>query len=344
MSKIYKYFFYLTISIIIVSLITLSFNSNLRRTTLSYLLSAYKIYMLVSIQSDLKTSNLNLISAEKKISKYLKNSKIIANGKSSLLIGIYDSINLIEKSIVRDKDFGIFENVLKEIVIIDPTLFKARVLLAKSLMSNKKFGEAKEQIKKALEINPLNHESYRILINLENNKKKVWKNICKEYLNVNLGGSKARYKNMIFTGYNINKFAVMLNPSVSDNDYQNELYTLSGINLNEFSDYEVIPTKQINLRKLNIYFSFLPRTILEVKEIKLYSEIKDYVISEKDVFITSKNTFFLNQDEAKKIIFTQLDNEIINIDLLSIFEKIEKIELVMKVTKSSLTNKICNQL
>ena len=63
MSKIYKYFFYLTISIIIVSLITLSFNSNLRRTTLSYLLSAYKIYMLVSIQSDLKTSNLNLISA-----------------------------------------------------------------------------------------------------------------------------------------------------------------------------------------------------------------------------------------------------------------------------------------
>jgi len=344
MSKIYKYFFYLTISIIIVSLITLSFNSNLRRTTLSYLLSAYKIYMLVSIQSDLKTSNLNLISAEKKISKYLKNSKIIANGKSSLLIGIYDSINLIEKSIVRDKDFGIFENVLKEIVIIDPTLFKARVLLAKSLMSNKKFGEAKEQIKKALEINPLNHESYRILINLENNKKKVWKNICKEYLNVNLGGSKARYKNMIFTGYNINKFAVMLNPSVSDNDYQNELYTLSGINLNEFSDYEVIPTKQINLRKLNIYFSFLPGTILEVKEIKLYSEIKDYVISEKDVFITSKNTFFLNQDEAKKIIFTQLDNEIINIDLLSIFEKIEKIELVMKVTKSSLTNKICNQL
>lgn len=344
MSKIYKYFFYLTISIIIVSLITLSFNSNLRRTTLSYLLSAYKIYMLVSIQSDLKTSNLNLISAEKKISKYLKNSKIIANGKSSLLIGIYDSINLIEKSIVRDKDFGIFENVLKEIVIIDPTLFKARVLLAKSLMSNKKFGEAKEQIKKALKINPLNHESYRILINLENNKKKVWKNICKEYLNVNLGGSKARYKNMIFTGYNINKFAVMLNPSVSDNDYQNELYTLSGINLNEFSDYEVIPTKQINLRKLNIYFSFLPGTILEVKEIKLYSEIKDYVISEKDVFITSKNTFFLNQDEAKKIIFTQLDNEIINIDLLSIFEKIEKIELVMKVTKSSLTNKICNQL
>ena len=343
MSKIYKYFFYLTISIIIVSLITLSFNSNLRRTTLSYLLSAYKIYMLVSIQSDLKTSNLNLISAEKKISKYLKNSKIIANGKSSLLIGIYDSINLIEKSIVRDKDFGIFENVLKEIVIIDPTLFKARVLLAKSLMSNKKFGEAKEQIKKALEINPLNHESYRILINLENNKKKAWKNICKEYLNVNLGGSKARYKNMIFTGYNINKFAVMLNPSVSDNDYQNELYTLSGINLNEFSDYEVIPTKQINLRKLNIYFSFLPGTILEVKEIKLYSEIKDYVISEKDVFITSKNTFFLNQDEAKKIIFTQLDNEIINIDLLSIFEKIEKIELVMKVTKSSLTNKICNQ-
>ena len=64
MTKIYKYFF-LVILLFLTIVITLSFNSNLRRTTMGYLISGYKLYMLVSVQSDLKNKNVNLKSVEK---------------------------------------------------------------------------------------------------------------------------------------------------------------------------------------------------------------------------------------------------------------------------------------
>ena len=88
-AKIYKYFFYSFISLFVLIIVTLTFNSELRRQFFTYGISAYKLYMMISIQSDLKKDNLKLDYAEKKISKFLDNSNRIANGKSRLLIGIY---------------------------------------------------------------------------------------------------------------------------------------------------------------------------------------------------------------------------------------------------------------
>ena len=81
MTKVYKYFFFLTISIFLVIIITLTFNSNLRRTTLGYMVSGYKLYMLISIQNDLKNQNLKLKSVEKKYQNILKIQKKLLVGK-----------------------------------------------------------------------------------------------------------------------------------------------------------------------------------------------------------------------------------------------------------------------
>ena len=344
MAKFYKYFFFLFLFLILSTLITLSLNSNLRRTSLNYIVSGYKLYMFISIQSDLKKQNLNLNSAEKKISNYLNNSKKIANGKSSLLIGIYDVLNLVETSIVNDNDFSIFEDVLLEIIKMDPSLYNARLLYAKSLLANKKVDEAKNQISVALELNPLDHEAHRTLIKIDNTYpgKNNYEELCINYKNSDLGGSKARYKNTIFSGFNLNKFSLKFN-EISNGKQNSDLYTVSGLTLNSFSTYEIIPNKIIDFNAFNLYFNFPPGTILEIKGIKLYSKLKKFDIEESDTFITSKNSFFMNNLNSTKIIFTKLDNEIININFNEEYKDIEKIELNMNISKTELTNKICEK-
>ena len=66
MNKIYKYFFYSFLLLIFLSITVLTFNSDLRRFFLHYALNSYKVYMIVSVQSDLKQDVPDLNSAKKK--------------------------------------------------------------------------------------------------------------------------------------------------------------------------------------------------------------------------------------------------------------------------------------
>ena len=92
----------------------------------------------------------------------------------------------------------------------------------------------------------------------------------------------------------------------------------------------------------DLYFNFPPGTILEIKEITLYSNLGNFKILEKDIFITSKNTFFLNNNKANKIIFTKMDNEIINIFLPKNYENILKMQINMKISKADISNYLCD--
>jgi hypothetical protein len=342
MSKVYKYFFYLTLSLLLSILITLSFNSNLRRSSLNYFLNAYKVYMLVSIQSDLKKEKLNIDSAVNKISNYINTSKKIAYGKSSLLIGISDTINIIETSVINENDYGKFEEVLKEIVKMDETLFNARISLAKSLFANGKINEAKKEANKALQINPLDDQIYRLLIqiNLKENNNIELQNICKNYLYSNLGGKKKRYQNTFFTGFNLNKFSVQLNSS-KEKKFSKSVYLINGINLNEFSSYEIVPIEPQNLNNLRLLFNFPPGTLLQIDTITLFSKEEEIKVDEKDIVITSRNSFFLNQKKENIIFFSKYDNEIINLNFSKNYLDIEKISINMKVFKSKLMNNFC---
>jgi tetratricopeptide (TPR) repeat protein len=341
-TKIYKYFFYAFISLFVLIIVTLTFNSDLRRQFFIYGINAYKLYMMISIQSDLKKDNLKLDSAEKKISKFLDNSNRIANGKSSLWHGIYDVINIVETSIINEKDYGKFENVLKRIVEIDPMLFNAKISLAKSLFANGKKSEAIQEIKDAIELNPLDHKAYRFLIKtgFKNIDHKLIQDICNSYFESNLGGQNKRYKNTMFTGFNINKFAVKFN-SIDKNDLSNEIYYVPGINLNKFEKYEIVPSETLNLNNLDLLFNFIPGTILEIKEIILYSESNKFQIKEENIFISSKSSFFLGREQSNIIFFSQYDNEIVNLHLGDEYKKIDKIQINMKVSKARLTNKYC---
>ena len=339
--KIYKYFFYFFISLFFFAIILTTFNSKFRTTALLYLVNSYKIYMIVSVQPYLKKNNPNYILVNKKLLRFINFSKKISNGKNKILIGIYDSANLVQSSIIRDKDFGIFEEVFSEIINLDPTLYEARVWLAKSLYANKKYEKAFDQLNKAIEISSLDASPYRVAIKLasEQGKLDLARSYCNKYLNSEFGGKQKRYKSTLFSGFNINKFGVGF---VSRNkNSENDIYTFSGLNLNKLDTHEIIPEKSKNFESLNLFFSFPPGISLEIESLALYSGSEIFNINQKDMLINANNSFFVKNGPKNLIVFTNENDEIINLKLKKEYQNIDKILIKMEIKKLNISNLNC---
>jgi hypothetical protein len=90
-----------------------------------------------------------------------------------------------------------------------------------------------------------------------------------------------------------------------------------------------------------LIFSFNPGTILEINNLQLFSKDNIYNVSEKDLLIHSKNTFFNNNGAQNQIIFTAKNNEVLDLKLNQVFTNIDKIIFSMKFDKLNLINKNC---
>ena len=84
-------------------------------------------------------------------------------------------------------------------------------------------------------------------------------------------------------------------------------------------------------------FNFNPGTVLKIENLKLFSKNSIYTIEEKDINISSKNTFF-NQNQ---IIFTERNNEILNLKFNRNFENIDKVIFSLRFDKLNIVNKNC---
>ena len=78
-------------------------------------------------------------------------SEKFANGKSRLLYGIYDAAKLVESKATSKKDYLILQEVFTKLVEQDPTLYEARIWLAKSTMYTN-IDKAIEHINEAIKI------------------------------------------------------------------------------------------------------------------------------------------------------------------------------------------------
>ena len=88
-------------------------------------------------------------------------------------------------------------------------------------------------------------------------------------------------------------------------------------------------------------FNFNPGTILEINNLQLFSKDNIYNVSEKDLLIHSKNTFFNSNGAQNQIIFTAKNNEVLDLKLNQVFTNIDKIIFSMKFDKLNLINKTC---
>jgi hypothetical protein len=338
LNKIYKSFFYIFFSIILSFFIIITFNTKARDATLFGLVNAYKNYMSISMQIYLKKPEPDLKKVNKKLLSFINLSKKISSGKSRILIGIYDATNLVQSNITNEADFSYLEESFSELVKLDPGLYEGKIWYAKTLYANNKFDEALKQINKAIKISSLEPEPYRLGIKIAHklNNNQLLNLYCNNYLTSKLGGKQKRYQLTKFSGFNLSKFGVKLNPSRTNNTY-----LINGIATSKIAEYEVIPDKIINLESVDLIFNFIPGTILEFFNLKLYSKDKIYLIDNHDLFISAKEALFDN-NKTTKIVFMQYNTEVVSMKLKKTFENIDKIILSLNFKKLNLTNKNCN--
>ena len=338
--NIYKKFFLLIFFLFLLALFLITFNTNLRKSTLNSVLNSYKIYMIVSMQTLLKQPEPDYNLINNKLKNFIIVSEKISSGKSRLLIGIYDVANLVQSSIVDEKNYGALEEFFLKLTNLDPSLYEAKIWYAKSLYANNKIEESIIEIDKAIALSPLDPEPYRLALQIFLNQKNTEKFnfYCNKYLESEFGGKQKRFQLTKFDGFNFNDFAIRLETlkSKDENDY-----IIRGINNGKFDQYELIPEKPSNISLIKMIFSFNPGVSLEIKNLKLFSENNIYDISEKDLVILSKNTFFNNNTSQNQIFFSAENNEIVNLRLDQVYKKIDKIVFTMKFDKLNLVNSSC---
>ncbi len=339
--KIYKYFFYFFVLIFALALIILTFNSDFRRTSLNYLVNGYKVYMIVSLQTELKKTEPNFSIINSKLNNYIDVSNKIANGKSKILIGIYDSAKLVQTKIINYNDHGLLEEFHKNLIEIDPLMYSAKIWYAKSLFANNKIEEAIKQVNEAIKLSPLDAEPYRLGIKIASKlgNEDLLIKFCKQYLKSEFGGQEKRYKSSFFTGFNLNKFGIKFSTNQKKNNNQ-DIYTHNGITLGKFDTYEIVPSKPVKVENINLFFTFNAGTSLEIKKITLFSEEKKEEIFAKDTIISSNNSFF-SEENNNLLVFSKDEDEIIEIKLNQLKENIQKILIEMKIVKMSIINKNC---
>jgi hypothetical protein len=292
------------------------------------------------MQLYLKQSDPDYVLINNKLKNFIKISKKISSGKSRLLIGIYDAANLVQSSIIDDKKYADLEEFFSELVDLDPNLYEAKIWYAKSLYANNKIEASIKEIDKAINLSPLDSDPYRLAFKIFLKKKdyKKFNYYCKKYLESEFGGKKKRYQLTKFDGFNFNDFAVKLK---SENINDNNNYIIRGINHGKFDQYELVPKNSTNVSSIELIFNFNPGTILEINNLQLFSKDNIYNVSEKDLLIHSKNTFFNSNGAQNQIIFTAKNNEVLDLKLNQVFTNIDKIIFSMKFDKLNLINKTC---
>ena len=333
-NKLVKYFVIFTILFIFGIFTFLTFDSDFRRYSFTRIMAGYKLYQIISLQGALKAGNIE--GASKKLLNYIKFSEKISNGKSSLLYGIYDSAKLVESKVSSKKDYLILQEVFAKLVEQDPTLYEARIWLAKSTRYTN-IENAFEHINEAIEISPAQDNAYRLAIKIaqEEEDKDLAKFYCNKYKNAKFGGNLPRYTKSYFGGNVITKLAVEFLPEKEIPD----IYTHSGLQLNNFDDYEFTAIEPVDINGFRIYLSFLPGIRIDLTEIFVIKSESTEKIPISNISATSQSAYIEN-DTSGLLSFLILNegDEVLQIIFKNKIYSLNKIILKMKISKLGLAN------
>ena len=333
-NKFVKYFIIFTILFLFGIVTFLALDSDFRRYLFSRTISAYKLYQITALQPYLKGDDIE--GASKQLLKYIKLSEKVANGKSILLYGIYDSAKLVESKATSKKDYLILQEVFAKLVEQDPTLYEARIWLAKSTRYTN-IENAFEHINEAIEISPAQDNAYRLAIKIaqEEEDKDLAKFYCNKYKNAKFGGNLPRYTKSYFGGNVITKLAVEFLPEKEIPD----IYTHSGLQLNNFDDYEFTAIEPVDINGFRIYLSFLPGIRIDLTEIIVIKSESTEKIPISNISATSRSAYIENDtNELLSFLILSEGDEVLQIKFKNKIYSLNKIILKMKISKLGLAN------
>ena len=110
--KICKYIIISVLILLFVFISLLTIDSSFRRAIFTNSIAAINLYYVVTMQNHVK-NRYDVEGASNKLLNYIEFSKKIANGKSRLLLGIYDATKLVESKASTKQDYVILLSKFK---------------------------------------------------------------------------------------------------------------------------------------------------------------------------------------------------------------------------------------
>jgi len=335
LNKITKSILLIFFLIFFIVIASLTFKSDLRRDIFHKIIVVHDFYQLKTLTKHVQTRNFSM--ASKHLLNYIKISKKISKGKSRMLIGVYDAVNLVASKASSQREFNLLEEVFFELVELDQDLYKGRIWLARAV-SDTDYKSALMHLEKAIKISPASEEAYRegIRIAQERQDINLAQKFCNKYIEAQLGGNAPRHYGNYFGASSIRKMAVEFSPESKNPIY----YSHGGIQLNNFQNYEFVPTSPVDMNGINLYFSFLPGIRVYFKEISIYFSGKIIKIPIQDFTVSSKSAYVdYDNDENLSFLLVNGEDEILRLRYKNIFKSVEKVIIEMNFSRMALSNK-----
>ena len=294
-------------------------------------------YYSISINNSLILGTGSLNGIINKIDQQIKfTDYITSKSKNTFTDNIYENLYKIEEYVITDEDKESFSKVVRKLIDRDPNLYDALIWDAK-LMSYKKSQKKKiiDQINSAIELSPANQEAYRFILDYskKNNDESLFNAYCKKYHLSQLGGKKNKERSL-FGGSSLTRFAIRIN------NFIDNINIVEGINLNEFQNYKIALKEPVNLTNLQILSNFLPGTLINIQNIELLDVNNEkLIVPLKDVYASSKSSFFIEAENDIKILVTNYRDEKIKINFSQLYKNIIQIKININFSKTNLTNK-----
>ena len=333
-----KYFLLYSVLFIIFIFITyLAINSNFRRSILGLPAGLINNYYSISIENNLILGTNDLNKIINKIDQQIKVTDFITtNSKNIFTDNIYENLYKVEKYINTDQELDNFSKVVRKLIERDPNLYDAIIWDIK-LMSytNSEKNKIIDRLNYAINLSPASIEAYRFILDYakKNNDMKLFNTYCKKYHYALLGGKKNKERSL-FDGSSLTRFAIQLENQIND------INIIEGTNLNESKDYVIILKQPANIQNIKILSNFLPGILMNIKNFEL-TNINDekFIVPLKDMYVSSKNSFFIEDEKEIKIFITDYNDEKIKINFLKVYKEITQIKIKINFSKANLTNK-----
>ena len=333
-----KKFFFSSLLLIIFSIIIfISLNSDFRRSILSLSSGLVNNYYSIMIRNSLGSN-----SGISKSVKILENQitftdYITTSQKNSFIDNIYFNLYTIEKNLQSEDDLKVLSNTIKKIIAKDPNVYDALIWNAKIMsIENKQVEKIYDEIDAAIKLSPASDQAYRFAINFSKKNKNQFKvkKYCEDYHNSFLGSHNIKNDISRFSESSLTRFAIEINTK-----QKKETYIIEGTSLNNAEDYVIDLKQPAEFSQFMFLSNFFPGTLIDFIQIELRN-LNDEIIKVplNDLYISSKNSFFIKNESTKKIMVNSHNDEKIKFKLNSSFKNINQLKLKIKLSKANITN------
>ena len=235
----------------------------------------------------------------------------------------------------KQNELDLFENLFNKILDIDPNLYSINLMQAKALINNDQ-KKAAELLDIAMNLSPMNENTYREIVKNDWLPKEFLKKYCEDFRLERLGGSVENNLNF-FNGNTLSKFAI----SIQNKNFDEKIFPQE---IKELENFEIYSLEIVNkdFSQINFHLSLPAGSKITFEEIYFKSKDQEKIqIKFSDLIFISKNNFFLNNNaDLIEIIDGKNSDDLISLIFKndSLIEKIEKIFFKIKFSRLGLTN------